>query len=47
MKYRVTLTIESRTHPRNWIYDTMYDALYSNEEELIDVGIVELEDDNG
>jgi hypothetical protein len=42
MKYRVTLTFDSLTHPYGWIEDVMDEALYEKGERLIDVGIVEL-----
>ncbi len=45
MKYRVTLTFESLTHPYGWIHEIIEDALYKKGEQLIDVGIVELEDE--
>ena len=45
MKYRVTLTFESLTHPYGWIHEIIRDALYNKGERLIDVEIVELEDE--
>jgi len=45
MKYRITLTLESLTHPYGWIHEIIIDALYNKGERLIDVGIVELEDE--
>ncbi len=45
MKYRVTLTFESITHPYGWIEETIEDALIHKGERLIDIGIVDLEDE--
>ena len=47
MKYRVTLTLTSNTNPFEWIDDTIESVLYKKGERLIDVGIVELEDEDG
>ena len=46
MKYRITITLKTNQHPDKWVEDTMREVLFKEGEELIDVGIVPLEDDD-
>ena len=46
MKYRATITLKTNKDPDYFLWTLLRDALDEEGEELIDIGVVELEDDN-